>query len=154
MFEVTTDIQKAFFNSREIERKIDAQTRRNLSKAGAAVRREQRDSLKRRKSTSTPGSPPHLHTSNPRYSPKNVLYGYDDRNQTVVIGMVKLPQSTVVGDIAFPEVMERGGTIVVRNKRGKRRRVTIRRRPSSVPAAERASKSGDIIEPWEGSILE
>ena len=154
MFDLTTDIQKAFFDSDAIERKVDAESRRNLSRAGASVRRQQIRSIKRRKSTSQPGAPPNLHSRNRYASPKNILFGYDERTKSVAIGMVRIPESTVVGDVPFPEAMEVGGEIVVRKKGGKARRVKIRRRPSAVPAAQQAANAGDLVEPWEGSILE
>lgn len=148
---VTLDIQKAFFDRRKIENQVDRAAKGALSKAGASVRREQRGLIKRRKSRSKPGNPPHAHRKG-LYSPKTILFGYDRRSQSVVVGMVKLAKSSVKGATPYPELMEKGGTARIRSRKS-RRRVKIAKRPSAKPALRLSIDRGDVIQPWE-NILE
>lgn len=119
-----------FFDRAKVVRAVDKATRVVLSKAGAFVRTAARSSIRSRKRSSQPGEPPSSHSG---LLKRLILFGYDRRRQTVVIGPMKLNQK--VGNA--PEALEHGGTSVVvegLRRRRRRRRVRIRARPFMGPA--------------------
>lgn len=150
---ITIDIQKAFFDLRKVQNEVDRAKQRVLLKSAAAVRRRQRSSIKFRsdpKKTSAPGSPPFAHRKG-RYSPKYILFGYDAATESAAIGMVSLPQSSIIGATPFTEAMEKGGRLKI--KKGRRRySVKIRKRPSAVPALITATQAGEVVAPWQGAL--
>ena len=72
-----------FFNRDKVMRSVDAGTRKVLSKFGAFVRQRARTSIRKRKGTSPPGSPPYSHVGLLR---KFILFAYDPQRKSVVIG--------------------------------------------------------------------
>lgn len=137
-------IKQMFFDRPKVKRAVDAARRQVLSKAGAFIRQTARTSIRKRKGTSKPGSPPHSHVGLLR---RFILFGYDKQSDSVVIGPVGFKAS------GAPRVLERGGTATVtRRKRGKRteRRVRIAARPYMQPALE---KERPILpELWRNSV--
>jgi hypothetical protein len=95
-----------FFDTKEIRSKLSEATRKVMSKFGAFVRATARQSIKTKPTSSAPGQPPHSHTG---YLKKGILFGYDERQQSVVVGPVKLPKK---GNA--PEALEKGGEAVKR----------------------------------------
>lgn len=176
MFKVTTEVQKFFFDRQKINDAIDREKKRALSRAGAFVRRRQRSSIKRRKSVSQPGRPPHSHTKSGaegRASIKRILFGYSPIDESVFIGMVKVSSSQVRGDKPLPGILEDGGwiyqpkgTYVPQQGRDdggrftekrlmplkKARRLRIKPRSSAVPALEKETDLGNVIKPWKGVL--
>ncbi|HOQ61483.1 MAG TPA: hypothetical protein PKZ08_12740 [Vicinamibacterales bacterium] len=123
-------ITKLFFDKKAVRDKVDAGTRRVLSKFGAFVRRTARGSIRKRKKPSPPGQPPSSHVG---LLKKFIFFGYEPAKRSVVIGPVRLSQK---GRGEAPHLLEYGGTGTVQRK-GKRRRAKIRARPFMAPAAEK-----------------
>ncbi|MBN2583071.1 MAG: hypothetical protein JXL80_08380, partial [Planctomycetes bacterium] len=123
-------ITKLFFDKKAVRNKVDAGTRRVLSKFGAFVRRTARGSIRKRKKPSPPGQPPSSHVG---LLKKFIFFGYEPAKRSVVIGPVRLSQQ---GRGEAPHLLEYGGTGTVERK-GKRKRAKIRARPFMAPAAEK-----------------
>jgi len=123
-------ITKLFFDKKAVRDKVDAGTRRVLSKFGAFVRRTARGSIRKRKKPSPPGQPPSSHVG---LLKKFIFFGYEPAKRSVVIGPVRLSQK---GRGEAPHLLEYGGTGTIQRK-GKRRRAKIRARPFMAPAAEK-----------------
>jgi len=135
-----------FFDRKKVIRAADAAERRNLSKAGAFIRTTAKQSIRRRKGASPPGSPPSSHTG---LLKRFIFFGYDRRRRTVVVGPMKLNRK--VGNA--PEALEHGGTSVVvegLRRRRRRRRVRIRARPFM----GRAMRKTPLAPLWRDSIRE
>jgi hypothetical protein len=116
-----------FFDREKVKRSVDSGTRRVLSRFGAFVRQRARTSIRKRKGTSPPGSPPYSHVGLLR---KFILFAYDPQRKSVVIG----PTLTKAGSQA-PRLLEHGGDAVIED-RGKKRRARYRPRPFMQPAFE------------------
>ncbi len=137
-------IKQMFFDRPKVKRAVDAARRRVLSKAGAFIRQTARTSIRKRKGTSKPGSPPYSHVGLLR---RFILFGYDRQSESVVIGPVGIKGSTA------PRVLEQGGTTTVtRGRRGKRteRRVRVAARPYMNPALEKERPK--LPELWRNSV--
>jgi len=123
-------ITKLFFDKKAVRDKVDAGTRKVLSKFGAFVRRTARGSIRKRKKPSPSGQP---FSSYVGLLKKFIFFGYEPAKRSVVIGPVRLSQQ---GRGEAPHLLEYGGTGTVQRK-GKRRRAKIRARPFMAPAAEK-----------------
>lgn len=117
-------IKYLFFDSPKVIRAVDKSTRKVLSKFGAFVRRSARQSIRKRKRTSAPGSPPSSHTG---LLKRFIFFGYDPDQKSVVIGPVPLNQRGKT-----PSTLEYGGRATVRRKQ-----VQISPRPFMGPAMEK-----------------
>jgi len=136
-------LKELFFDRKAVTRKVDADTRRVLSKFGAFVRRTARSSIRKRKGASQPGSPPSSHTG---LLKKFIWFGYDPGSRSVVIGPARLSQN---GRGKAPSLLEYGGrTTLQRN--GKRVRANFRGRPYMGPAFEKEQPKLPAM--WAGSI--
>ena len=93
-----------FFDRAKIKKKVDARTRKVLSKFGAFVRQTSRKSIRKRKGTSKPGRPPFSHTG---VLKRFIFFGYDKDRQSVVIGPVIAPGKAGKA----PQVLEHGGKV-------------------------------------------
>lgn len=126
---IKTDL---FFDSPRVITVMDRAEKRALSKAGAFVRRRAQNRLRRRKKSSPPGRPPSRHAGT-NSSLRFILFLYEPQNHGVVVGPVKF---TGGGDV--PNLMEQGGTTVVRDKTNNARSKIARypRRPFMGPALE------------------
>jgi hypothetical protein len=170
--EFSIGVQRLFFDRGKVQRAAGRAHARHLARAGAFVRRRARSSIRRRKRVSRPGEPPSAHSTDPFATIKNILFAYDPRTDTVVVGPVLLNQQQFMGVVlakgTVPQVLEKGGTVGVREKRvGKRwqgigrrkarggqptrvRRTTYRPRPFMGPAlAAEAPKFPDL---WANSV--
>ena len=137
------DIKRMFFDRQAVISKVDAATRRVLSKFGAFVRRSAKSSIRKRKKPAPPGQPPSSHTG---LLKKFIFFGYDAARQSVVIGPTRLNQK---GRGEAPPLLEYGGkTTLVR--RGKKKRVTYQARPYMGPAFEKEKPQLPAM--WRGSI--
>ena len=143
-----------FFDRAFVIERIDAASRKAMSRGGAIVMRSARRSIKdgvvlargrvrdgeRRKvverRTSKPGDPPFSQVGLLR---DNILFAFDPASRSVVVGPARLGKST-----GAPETLEFGGTTVVERRRdGRREKVNVRiaARPYMAPAlAREASK--------------
>lgn len=138
--------QSSFFDRKKVVDEVERANKKNLSKAGAFVRRRARSSIRKRKRVSDPGKPPSSHQGDYR---KHIYFGYEPRTQSVVAGPIRFGSGNV------PEAVEGGGTSikVISARRGRPRReipIKIRKRPAMALAlvAERP-KFPDI---WRDSV--
>ena len=135
MFVMNYRSKDSFFDRQAVIDAVGRANAKNLSKAGAYVRRAARSSLRRRKQVSAPGSPPSVHTDHPFATLKNIWFGLDRRRATAVVGPVRLNGSTMFGSSrsTVPELHEFGGSAEI-VKRKKRKRVVYVPRPFMGPA--------------------
>ena len=137
------EITKLFFDKKAVRDKVDAGTRRVLSKFGAFVRRTARSSIRKRKRASRPGQPPSSHTG---LLKKFIFFGYEPAKRSVVIGPVRLTQK---GRGEAPSLLEYGGSTKVKH-RGTRKRAKVRPRPFMRPAFEKEQPKLPAM--WRDSI--
>ena len=117
---------------------------KNLGKFGAFVRERARTSIRKRKGTSGPGSPPSSHTGLLR---DKILFLVEPEAHNVVIGPMLLNK---VSPTAL-KALEHGGASLVITK-GQLRAVNIAARPFMKPAFDiELEKSPDL---WKDSIEE
>jgi len=103
-----SDFKKSFFDRAAVTSKVDAATRRVLSKMGAFVRRRAKSSIRKRKKVSAPGQPPSSHVGTLR----NLLFfGYDSGTKTVVVGPAAFERTRLLGGKTTPETLEEGGVV-------------------------------------------
>lgn len=135
--------KQMFFDTKAVTSRVDAATRKVLSRFGAFVRQGAKTSIRKRKAISDPGSPPSSHVGLLR---KLIYFGYDLRQRSVVIGPTPLH-----GTAEAPPLLEYGGT--ARRRRGRRGRLvtaTYRPRPFMGPAFEREKPKLPAM--WAGSV--
>jgi hypothetical protein len=137
------ELKKLFFDRQAVISKVDAASRKVLSKFGAFVRRSAKSSIRKRKKPAPPGSPPSSHTG---LLKKLIFFGYDPERQSVVIGPTRLNQE---GRGEAPPLLEYGGkaTLV---RRGKKKRTTYKARPYMGPALEKEKPQLPAM--WRGSV--
>lgn len=116
--------KKLFFDRAAVTDPFTKGERRVLSKFGAYVRQRARTSIRKRKGTSPPGSPPFSHVGTLR---NGILFARDDDRRSVVIGPVPYGRGVA------PNLLEYGGTGTVGPK-GKPRTATYAPRPYMRPA--------------------
>jgi hypothetical protein len=133
------EITKLFFDKQAVTSRTDKTTRQVLSRFGAFVRRTAKSSIRARKSSSPPGSPPSSHTG---LLKKFIFFGYEPQQRSVVIGPVWLSQK---GRGEAPSLLEHGGTGMVGKKR-----VRYRPRAYMGPAFEKEQPKLPAM--WRGSI--
>ncbi len=95
-------VKSQFFDRAAVADKIDPAVKKALSKFGAFVRQRSRTSIRTRKASSPPGSPPSSHTGALK---RGILFGYDADKRSVVIGPVLAGRQT-----GAPETLEEGGS--------------------------------------------
>ena len=132
-----------FFDSKPIVSSVDKASRKVLSRFGAFVRRTARQSIRKRKKSSTPGKPPSSHTG---LLKRFIFFGYDRRKMSVVIGPARLTDNNRG---AAPSILEFGGTATVKGKKRKKN-VTIQRRPFMGPAFEK--EKPNLPSMWKDSV--
>ena len=137
------EITKLFFDTKAVRGKVDAGTRRVLSKFGAFVRRTARSSIRKRKKLSSPGAPPSSHIG---LLKKFIFFGYEPVKRSVVIGPVRLSQK---GRGEAPHLLEYGGATKVEH-RGKSKRAKVRPRPFMGPAFEKEQPQLPAM--WRDSV--
>ncbi len=129
------DRQRVLASTNKAERKV-------LSKFGAFVRQRSRTSIRPRKGSSPPGSPPFSHTGLLR---RNIFFAFDPGARSVVIGPTLLNAKAGVA----PRLLEHGGTATLR--RGSRLRPAVYRpRPYMRPAFETEQQKLPSL--WKNSI--
>lgn len=117
-----TQVKAAFFDKAAVTDKIDPAARKAMSKFGAFVRQRARSSIRPRKQSAPPGSPPSSHEGSLR---RLILFAYDASTKSVVIGPVPFRKGEA------PRLLEHGGTAI---RRGKPAR--YRGHPFMAPAAK------------------
>jgi hypothetical protein len=116
-------IKSLFFDRPKVILATDRATRRNLSKAGAFIRQAAKTSIRPRRGTSPPGSPPFSHEGSLR---RLILFGYEPTTKTVVVGPVRFKRGEA------PPLLEFGGSARRRRrarKTGKEQTYTARYQP-------------------------
>lgn len=117
-----------FFDRRAVRNLIDDRTHKILSRYGYFVMKDARQSIRRRKRVSKPDQSP---TDQTGVLKRTILFYYDPKERTVVIGPVGDASSTI------PAALEYGGYTVNSNGGRKQR---IDGRPFMNPANERQRK--------------
>lgn len=116
--QITMEVTKFFFDRQKIIDKLGKANARALSRAGAFIQRRARSSLRRRKSVSSPGSPPSVHSTDSVATLKNILFVYDPSDQRLVVGPVALNQRQqswiTLGNVTVPQLHEFGDVMVIR----------------------------------------
>lgn len=156
--------KKSFFDRQKVATKVEKARLKNLAKCGAFVRRRARSSMRRRKKVSPPGQPPSAHSKDAFATLKNILFGYDPRRKTVIVG----PVAIYGNKQGVPRLMEQGGNVQRRRryvpqytKTGKRKKLELRElakpetvhyapRPFMGPALMRERKN--FAKVWKNSI--
>ena len=136
-------IKHLFFDSPKVIRSVDKSTRRVLSRFGAFVRRTAKQSIRKRKKPSQPGSPPSSHTG---LLKRFIFFGYDRQTDSVVIGPTRLTQNNR-GEA--PSILEYGGRTTVQGNK-KKTRVRISARPFMGPAFEKEKPNLPSL--WKNAI--
>lgn len=135
-------VKRFFFDRLAVLGKVDAATRRVLSKFGAFVWRSAKSSIRKRKKPSAPGKPPSSHTG---LLKKFIYFAFDPNRRSVVIGPVRLNR-----DEGVPPLLEYGGTAKRRKRGGKMATVMYKARPYMGPAFEKEKASLPSL--WRDSI--
>lgn len=137
-------IKHMFFDRPRIVAALDRTKRKALSRGGAFIRQAAKTSIRKRKGSAPPGKPPHSHEGSLR---RLILFGYDQRTDSVVVGPVGFKKSTA------PNVLEFGGTtLITRRVKGRlvRQRVKIAARPYMAPALEKEKPK--LPKTWANSV--
>ena len=134
---------KFFFNAKVVKKAVDRTTRRVFSRFGAFVRRTAKQSIRKRKKASKPGSPPSSHTG---LLKKFIWFGYDPKTRSVIIGPARLTKNNR-GEA--PSLLEYGGKATIKRK-SKRTKTRIRARPFMGPAFAKEQKQLPAL--WANSI--
>ncbi|OPZ22733.1 MAG: hypothetical protein BWZ02_03377 [Lentisphaerae bacterium ADurb.BinA184] len=143
MIGVSFDKMKAmFFDRKAVTSRVDAATRKVLSKFGAFVRTTARHSIRKRKAISQPGSPPSSHVG---LLKRLIFFGYDLVRRSVVIGPTPLR-----GVAEAPPLLEYGGRARRKDRKGKTVMATYRPRQFMGPAIEKERPKLPAL--WAGSV--
>ena len=126
----------AFFDGRPIKNDIDKKAKKGLSHFGAVVRLTAKRSIRKStkfKNRSRPGEPPKSHVGTLK---KHIYYSWDAAARSVVVGPALFQPAT-----GAPEVLEYGGVTQMYVARGKKKNVTVRKRPFMAPAMAKHQKN-------------
>lgn len=126
-FTLTFRAKEMSFDRQKVQNAAGRMHARALSRAGAFVRRTARQSMRKRRGPSRPGTPPSVHQGDLK---RFLWFAYEPTRTTVVIGPVGFARSTV------PLLLETGGFVTVykwKTVNGRRLRVPERRRLAARP---------------------
>jgi hypothetical protein len=145
-------IKSLFFDKAGVINKVDAATRKVLSKFGAFVRTTAKHSIRKKKGPSAPGTPPNSHVG---LLKKFIFFSYEPEHRNVVIGPTLLSSKKSGGSNTVPGVLEYGGKTqrVVwddTEKKRKNKNVTIQSRPFMHPAFDRELPKLPAM--WKNSV--
>lgn len=172
-FKLTFDMKDFFFDRKVVQRSINKQKLRSISRSLSFVRTRARSLLRRRKRVSQPGSPPSVHSSN--LGLKTILFAYDIRTESGIVGPVKLNQinTTDLGSKTVPNILEFGSQVRIhetqsftdgkwyrrdlrrRLRPGQKRRIraaNYKERPFMSPALQIEAEKGNILSPWANVV--
>lgn len=127
------EFKGAFFDSAKVIKAMNNADRKIQSKFGAYVRTRARSSLRRRKKPSSPGSPPSVRSRDTYATLKNILFGYDAKTHSTIVGPVLLRNKSA--KYSVPKLHEFGGSVLRRD--GKTARYPARPFMAPALAAER-----------------
>ena len=172
--------KQRFIREEQLQQGFEDARKRILLRAGGLIRKIARSSIKARKwkkfakrpsksgkthyihdyldlraLTSQPGQPPFAHTSKGEFGIKTILFAYDNRTDSVIVGPVGRPSAYSV-----PQALEYGGVTVVRVPSWARKRSRIqgkskivkriKARPFMRPALEKFQKEYPQL--WRDAI--
>jgi hypothetical protein len=156
---INMKMKSMFFDKAAVISKVDAGTRKVLSRFGAFVRTTAKQSIKKapfvqkkkrgedrtdfKKSVSKPGQPPYSRSG---LLKKFIYFGYDTTKKSVVIGPERLSGKNKG---AAPALLEYGGN-TQSQLRGKKRTVSIAARPYMGPAFTKEKPKLPAL--WRNSI--
>lgn len=113
---LTLSVKRSFFDRPEVIAKIGKRVAKGLNRAGGSVKLTSQRSLRRRKKSSEPGTPPTRRTETGR-GLSAILYGFDGRD-SVVIGPVKFNGSRGIEPMStVPGLHERGEAATIAESR-------------------------------------
>jgi len=136
------NVKALFFDSAAVLEKVDAATRKVLSKFGAFVRTAARHSIRKRKGVSAPGNPPSSHVGTLK---RLIFFGYDLSARSVVIGPAPLGST-----VEAPPLLEYGGTASRQESKGRRVLARYAARPFMGPAF--AKEQSKLPAMWANSV--
>jgi hypothetical protein len=151
MASVTFHLPRIVFDHRKIEKAVERSAVKPIKKSLSTVQQEIMFGYKRRNRVSRPGESPSIHSSDPQRSLLNVMFAYDERTKSGVVGPVKISTSKSGGSKALPGLLEHGGTDTVGRGRNKKR-VRVGARPNVRPALRRQINAGKIVTPWSNVV--
>jgi len=150
------NVKRLFFDRQAVLNAVDQATRRVLSRFGAFTRRIAKNSIRQRRGTSAPGTPPFSHTGLLR---KFLFFAYDPSARSVIIGPARL-RGRGYGEA--PALLEYGGagersflaktgsTVPGQGLAWRRKHVHIRPRPYMGPAFVKAKEN--LPDMWANSV--
>ena len=151
-------VTRMFFDKPKVLRAVNRAKYRALSKAGGWIRKTARFSMRRRKTSASPGRPPSAHVGLLR---DFLFYAYDPSSRSVVIGPAAMKRRR--DDV--PALMEWGGTRHVRRgelykRRGSKKWARATKstnlkyapHPFMGPALRKADQAGVLPEAWRNSV--
>ena len=106
--------KRFFFDRKAVADIVGKKAAKNLSKAGAFVRTKARQSMRRRKKASAPGSPPSAHSKDAKATLKNIQFAFDPARLSIFVGPELL---NVKYPVPVPGLLERGGTTTLNQSR-------------------------------------
>jgi hypothetical protein len=136
-----TAAKQGFFDRAAVRSAVDAATRRVFSKFGAFVRQRARTSIRRRKGSSRPGSPPHSHVG---LLKRFIFFAFDPARKSVVVG-----PTLIRSESEAPRLLEHGGEFVDEDD-GEPRLRRYAARPFMGPAFEMELAS--LPDLWRDSV--
>lgn len=141
---IDLSIKDMFFDRPAVLKAAGRARIKSLSKAGAFIRTRSKTSIRKRKGSSPPGTPPHSHTGLLR---KHIYFGYDRLSESVVVGPAKIKKGQAPRAL---ELGQRSEVTSYRKGRKIQRTVGIRKRPYMLPALQK--EKANFPELWLNSI--
>ena len=138
-------VTSLFFDRAAIMGAVSKATVKIFKRFGGFVRIVAKRSIRKRKSISRPGQPPHSHTG---LLKKFIFFSYDPGRRSVVIGPTPLPWR--IGPVKAPPLLEYGGTTFGLNFEDKLVRMSYRARPYMGPAFEKGQAKLPAM--WADSV--
>ena len=139
-------VAKAMMTPAKVNKAVDDGTYKNLRHAGASIRKSAIESMIFAEGPSKPGKPPHAHKGRLR---RSIVYTVDEASGELYVGASYSKVKIGGRPPWLAQMLERGGTYQVKQKRKRRgrprkdeppvqvRSITFPPRPFMVPALER-----------------
>jgi hypothetical protein len=121
-FGVDVRVKNWFFDRAKVQALMDKKTLTALSKAGDRTRKAGRRLIGNpsKAKPRAPGKPPRARSNSDVVSLRNIQYGFQPGNQSVLVGPLRLSQGQTLSGVmargTVPELHEFGGTAGIREK--------------------------------------